>query len=233
MTRVTAAALSVSEPIFWQALPEDLRRQLRHDGQRGHFPPGAVIYARGEEGRSLFVIETGRVEVSITSLSGKVSVLNYMGPGEVAGEIALLDKGERSADVVAATDVTGVIIARSEIVKALHGLPDMTFALIAQLCQKVRNASDMYADGAQTKASARLARCLMRIGEKWGKPGPAGSIEITENFSQADIGEFAGLSRENVNRYLRTWGEAGILALDGPRHRIDILDPKALAALAD
>src|SRR6056297_1238912 len=70
--------------------------ELFDEGRRVAFSAGQTIFSAGEPGQSLILIEEGRVEVSITSISGRKSVLAHMGPGEVLGEIAALDGGPRS-----------------------------------------------------------------------------------------------------------------------------------------
>jgi len=56
-----------------------------------------LLFQHGEPGDALFAIVTGRVEISVVGTSGRRLVLNVLGPGDVFGEIALLDGGERTA----------------------------------------------------------------------------------------------------------------------------------------
>lgn len=76
-----------------------------HDGQdfvqgglRRDYAAGQGIFLRGDPADALFVIESGRVEISVCSRSGRKSVIGYLSDGELLGEIALLDGGLRSAD---------------------------------------------------------------------------------------------------------------------------------------
>ncbi len=172
-----------------------------------------TIFLQTDPGDSLLLIQEGRVEISVTSLSGRKSVLNHMGPGEALGEIALLDGQSRSADATAATNVVGMTLSRLDVDLFLKSRPDAMMALIRELCGKVRNASDMFATQAQTDAQARLARCVLKLAEKWGEPQECGRLLLAKSFSQTDLGEFSGISRENVNRRLKQWDSEGIIAL--------------------
>ncbi len=211
-------------------LGEADRSRLMEKARPVHYPPGTLIFGRSDPGETLLFIETGRVEISVTSLNGRRSVLNHMGPGEALGEIAMLDGGLRSADASAATDVTGRLLHRSDVFAFLRERPDAMLGLVQELCAKVRNASEMFSAQSQTDASARLARCLLRLSEKWGEPDPSGVTRIGASFSQSDLGDFAGLSRENVNRRLRQWADDGLIALceDG----LTILDQDGLSEIA-
>lgn len=213
------------------AMGDEDRKVFLGMARRKVFPKGMTILAAGEPGAIMVLIETGRVEVSVTSMAGRKSVLNHMGAGEVLGEIATLDGGPRSADAVAASEVTGLMLTRQHIMGFLSDRPDIAFALIEVLCGKVRNASDMYSSQSLTEGGQRLARGLLRLFRKWGEPIGGERLRLTETFSQTDIGEFAGLARENVNRYLKAWTAEGILDADG--RRLILVNPDALAALAE
>jgi CRP-like cAMP-binding protein len=213
--------------VLLEALDDSDRAQLLQRARSVKYSPAETIYAIEDPGDTMLLIDKGRVEVSVTSMTGRKSVLNHMGPGEVVGEIALLDNGPRSADVVAATEVEGVLLHRRDLLSFLAEHPETTLSLLAEVCAKVRNASEMFASQSQTIAQARLARCLLRLGRKWGDENAEGDVRLTQQFSQGDLGEFSGLARENVNRHLKTWVSEGILAFDGRQivlHEIEMLE---------
>ena len=82
-----------------------------------------------------------------------------------------------------------------------------------------------------TSGNARLARCLMRIAQKWGSEEADGTIRIQQSFSQSDLGELAGMARENVNRHLQAWMQEGLIMFD--KGELRLLDPEALADYAE
>lgn len=213
------------------ALEPEARSALLARGRRKSYRKGEMIFARGDEGSTLIVVISGRVEVSVTALNGRKSVLDHMGAGEVLGEVAMMDNGTRSADVIAGSKVEALILSRADIKTFLAEQPDAAMAMIAELCVKIRNASDMFENQAQVVANNRLARCLLRFSEKWGVRAADGSVRIDQPFSQADIGEFSGLARENVNRHLKNWEAEGIVRIDG--RTIVLTDTVALEDIAE
>ncbi len=217
--------------VLLNSLSETDRRDLFAQAHGATFPPGRMIFSRADPGDTLLLIEEGRIEISITSLSGRKSVLNHMGPGEALGEIALLDGGLRSADAIAATQVRGLILHRRDVMAFLKDRPHALFALVAELCGKVRNASEMFATQAQTEAPSRLARSLIRLAERWGEDTRKGSLLPSERFSQSDLGDYSGISRENVNRRLRAWAADGII--DMTPQGILLRDSDALRLIAE
>lgn len=191
-------------------------------GRSREFAAGETVFLRGDPGDALYVIEAGRIEVSVLALGGRRSVVNRMGPGEILGEIALLDGGLRSADATAGgSGARLLVLRRGEIVSWLGAHPEAAMGLIGELCSRVRDALEIFENQAQTNARARLARCLLRVAAKWGKPHPGGGLAVAEALSQSEIGEFSGLSRENVNRTLKALAEEGLLHLEDGRPVID------------
>ncbi len=206
-------------------------RSLFADGREVTYRAGQTIFAAGEPGATVILIEEGRVEVSVTSITGRKSVLAHMGAGEVLGEIAALDGGPRSADAMAATKVTGRVISRDNVLSFVTGAPETAQAVIIELCSKVRNASEMFLTQSVIEGSPRLAQGLLRLFDKWGEDHSDHTTLLSEKFSQQEIGEFAGLARENVNRQIKAWAQDGILRLEG-RHLV-LLDRDALEDLAE
>lgn len=223
------AKLRESGSILVSAMDPAECRVLFETAKPVSYDAGQMIFAAGEPGTLVMLIETGRVEVSLTSLSGRKSVLAHMGPGEVLGEIAALDGGLRSADTVATNAVTGLVLSRDNILKFVTERPVIAQAIITELCRKVRNASDMFTTLSVTDGGPRLAQALLRLFDKWGAADD-GMTLLTERFSQTEIGEFSGLARENVNRHLKAWTEAGILNTQGRRLRL--IDRAALEDIA-
>lgn len=216
--------------VLVSAIGADGCRALFADARTVRFNPRQTIFAAGEPGSSVILIESGRVEISNTSITGRKSVLAHMGPGEVVGEIAALDGGTRSADAVAATAVGGLMLARENVLTFIASRREFAEAVIVELCRKVRNASEMFLTQSIIEGEPRLARGLLRLFDQWGLPGKDGTTVLAERFSQQDIGEFSGLARENVNRQIKVWTESGILRSEG--RQLVLLDREALEFLA-
>lgn len=216
---------------LWNWLEEFRRHALAERGLPRRYARGETVFVRGDPGDYLLVVRSGLLEVSVTSLGGRKSVLNHAGPGEILGEISVLDRGPRSADVTALDDTDVTIVPRAALVALIAEDRELALMVIERLCALVRNASEMFETHALTAASARLARCLVHLARKWGSPGPDGGIAMSQRFSQAELGAFAGLARENVNRYLRAWAGDGLITFD--RGEIAIHDMDALERLAE
>ncbi|MGH1460241.1 MAG: Crp/Fnr family transcriptional regulator [Paracoccaceae bacterium] len=213
------------------ALDDEARAVLFARAQPRRFAASEAIFYQGDAGDFLFVIDAGRVEISTTAANGRRAVLNHMGAGEILGEIAVLDRGARSADARAATDVELRVLYRADLMAFLAEHPAAMGALLAELCARVRNASEMFALQSQISAQSRLARALLRIGAKWGAADRRGHIKVAQSFSHGDLGALCGLARENVSRHMKGLAKAGLLRFD--EGQLTLLDLEGLEEIAE
>lgn len=210
---------------------EGLAGLLARHGRVVDFKRGQMIYASGADDSTMMLITKGRVEISRSSADGRRSILTHLGPGDVLGELAALDGGPRSADAVAATTVRGQVLARAQVLQLLQEHPDAALDVIGMLCRRLRETSGMYTAHMLADGQARLARLLLHLSEKWGEALPGGRLRLAERFSQSDLGDLVGLSRESVNRQIRDWEQAGLIERQGMG--FVLCDPAALIQAAE
>ncbi len=170
-----------------------------------------TVIRRGDTDASLMVLVHGRLRAGIISVEGREVVLGLMEAGTVLGEIALLDGQPRSLDVVAMVDSLLLVVERRGFLPFLTARPDLMLRLMALLCDRVRASSAAYEGVALTTLSARLARLLLGLAATHGQTSPDG-IRIGLKLSQRDMSAQVAATRERVNKQLRAWHEAGILA---------------------
>ena len=177
-----------------------------------YFKARTEIFSQGEQGDSLFILLEGKVKISTYSSAGKETVLSFFGPGDILGEIALLDEGPRTASAYVLEDTRTLQLHRNEFLPFLEKHPRIAMQLISVLCKRLRQA-DMFIEEVVTmQAGPRLARAIMRLADTHGKEDENGHIAIALKVSQSNLGAHAGLMRENVNRQLRHWEENGIIS---------------------
>ena len=221
----TKLAVLRQHPIFCDLDSEALDQLCRYV-KPVSLKRGATIYSKGDPGNSLYVVISGTAKMSISSPDGRSAILNLIGPGEIFGEIALLDGRERTADAIANTNCEVFIIDRREFIPFVRSQPTLAMKLIELLCGRLRWTSDQVEQIILQDLPGRLASALIRLTEKH-KLEPGGrTIAIT----QQEISEMVGMTRESINKQLRAWAARSWVRLE--HGAIVVLDAESLQAIA-
>jgi CRP/FNR family transcriptional regulator, cyclic AMP receptor protein len=189
---------------------------------------GDVIFRVGSPGDIMMAVITGTVRIVATSPQGKEIVLGDLKAGEVFGEIALLDGGERSADAVALTNCELVALERRDMMAALQRNPEACLRLLEVVCKRLRETDERITEIAFFDLPVRLAKVLLRTAARPAASARPASAKVA--LSQRELGNMIGGTRESVNRCLRDWQRRGIIRL--AKGWIILEDPPALTELA-
>ncbi len=194
-----------------------------------YFRAGRVVFAQGSPGDSLLAVLEGEVTISAPSAEGREVVFAVIESGEFFGEVALLDGKPRSADAIARTDCTLLVIQRRDFMPFLEAHPQIALRLLPVLCAQIRRMSEHVQDALFLDQPARLAKKLLSLAAASGEPTPEGT-RIGRRLSQRELGNLVGMPRETVNRQLRLWQANAVIAID--RGAITIRDDAALGRIA-
>jgi CRP/FNR family transcriptional regulator, cyclic AMP receptor protein len=190
-----------------------------------HYPAGEEIFAKGSPGQSMMAVLRGTVRISSISLAGKEIVFNQIGPGEIFGEIAMLDGGERTGDATAVEDCEILVLSRRTLLPFLENHADICLMLIKILCQRLRRTSEQVEDVLFRHLESRIAKALLQLAARAEPGGRFRDLHI----SQRELGNIVGASRESVNKQLQIWQRAGLIDL--AKGSIVIRDAAAIAQL--
>lgn len=187
---------------------------------------GDVLLHQGDPGDYLIILLDGTIRVSMVASNGREIILDYLEPGSVLGEIALLDGGDRTASVTALGEGQYLKLGAKAFRDVLERHPSVAWRLLQEMARRLRNANNTIESDRAFASGPRLARSLQRL-------VPSGAEGVSIRLSQSELGAFAGISRENINRQLGAWADAGIVALEQGRVRVldmDVLEEIAMAA---
>ncbi len=174
------------------------------------------------------VLLSGRAKVVNTTTDAREVALNFLGAGDLNGEIAALDGKGRTADTIALEACEVFVINARDLLPTLTAHPAALLEIIQVLCEKLRSASAIIEDNT-LEMRGRTAKGLLRLAEQHGRTSKAG-VRLQLSVSQRELGAYLGLSRENVSRQLGRLRDAGVIAIDGMH--IVITDEKGLAEIA-
>ena len=172
-----------------------------------------VIFRKGDPGYGLMAVLSGRVSISSPSEEGKEVILNIIAPGEVFGEIALLDGKERTADATAMETSELLVLDRRSFLSFLERKPKFCVALLNILCARIRRTSEQVEDALFLDLPSRLGKTLLALVDSYGRSTPDG-IRLEIKLSQRELGNLVGLTRESMNKQLKAWREKGLIKID-------------------
>ena len=188
-----------------------------------------TIVEKGDPPRELFVLLSGRAKVLSRGSEGADAAFNVMGPGQVFGEVAILDGRLRSATVVALEECEIAMVEVQAFREFLASSPAVALKLLGVLAGRVRDLTARLEDRVFLDVPARLAKQLLWLAENHGER-TAGGAHIEVRLSQLELGNLIGATRESVNKHINEWTRSGVLKQT--RDGLEILDLDALRSVA-
>ncbi|MCM2333716.1 MAG: Crp/Fnr family transcriptional regulator [Anaeromyxobacteraceae bacterium] len=181
------------------------------------FAEGAVVVSEAEPGDALFVLVRGKVKVVLYGESGREVILSiFSRPGDVFGEMSLLDDAPRSATVSAMEPSTLLVLSRADFRAHVDRHPSIALQVLTELSRRLRRADAIIGDLALLDVFGRLAAKLRELAESDGEETEAG-ILIRQRPTQAEIAAMIGTSRETVSRALSELTRRGDVVMTGKR----------------
>ncbi|MFE6871496.1 Crp/Fnr family transcriptional regulator [Kitasatospora sp. NPDC057692] len=204
-------------------------RELGRLGTRRVYAPGEALMIEGQPGDRAALLLTGCVKVVAATEDGGEALLAVRLPGELLGELAVLDGEPRSASVLAVRTSTTREIGGPAFLEFLADRPAAALAVQRSVTRKLRSATRHRVDAGHGTGLARLARTLHTLLGSYGTPVEDG-LRIDVPLSHADLAALARLSPASVERSLRTLRGQG--AVRTSYRELVVLDRPLLARAA-
>ena len=187
---------------------------------------GQTLMMQGDVGDSLIILLAGNARVTMVAQNGREITLDYADAGHVLGEISVIDGGDRTASVVALSEGSYLHLTRQAFRSFVERQPAMAWRFMKEIAARLRQTNSTIESDRAFSSGPRLARFLQRLTLRNSSDG-----RLRLELSQSELGSFAGMSRENINRQLSAWAEVGIIALD--HGHVRILDGQLLSEIAE
>jgi CRP-like cAMP-binding protein len=218
-------------PVFSMLSPEELARVAQVAVPR-RFAAGEVVFKEGDEGSTCYIVRSGRARAIREHPDGRSITLAHFAPGDIFGEMAMLDGERRSATVEATEGTEAIAILSADMHRLLREHPDISVKLIAALGQRLRDTNERLArqsfQTVQSRVAAALAQLVSAAREEEGEDAGEDTDErdVLITATQAELAQLAGSSRESASRFLAVLERAGIITQG--RGKLTVHDAKAL-----
>jgi CRP/FNR family transcriptional regulator, cyclic AMP receptor protein len=204
--------------MFGTLEPQD-RQAVAAEMRDANYDAGQAIFARGDDGRDIFLVTEGRVRLSILTGEGRELSFAHAEPGQIFGEIAMLDGGKRTADATAVTKTKTLTLSKGALKRLMETRPQVAEAAIKFLCGRVREADQQLEAIALYPIEGRLARFFLA------------TVTIDFEMSQSELALLVGASRPKVNTALSLLESSGAIERSGSKVVCDMDELRLVAGL--
>lgn len=190
---------------------------------------GQRIYVQGDPSDQLFLLKVGVVKISTMSPDRQETILAFLYPGDVFGELAIVDDSPRNHIATAHEDVVLCGLSRDLLLRMAQETPALGYHITKLMGLRLRRFQTRIEEMLCRSAQARIAHTLLDLAADYGVPDGQG-ILIPLRLNQADLGNLVGLARETVNIVLQDFKQRGLV--DAGRRSIRIRDPERLGVVS-
>jgi CRP/FNR family cyclic AMP-dependent transcriptional regulator len=215
-------------PLFG-SLDEAERHAVAEEMREVNFDPSQVIFARGDAGREIYLVVSGRVRLSVLTAEGRELSFAHAEAGSIFGEIAMLDGGPRSADATAVGKVSALSLSKPALKRLMETQPHVADAAVRFLCSRIREADQQLEAIALYPIEGRLARFFLAAARAKAPGSKEGRVTIELPISQSELALLIGASRPKVNTALSMLESSGALERNGSKIVCDIEELQAIA----
>ena len=209
-----------SVPLFMD-LDEDEIANVEVSCTPRKYPKNSMVILEEEFGDIIFIILVGTVKITRVNDEGKEVILALLGPGEIFGEMAILDGEARSANALAQEDCELLAIQKSEFLNLLKKNFKISFALLGELAKRLRKSDQQIEALSLSDAEHRIGVSVLNLAEDMGVIRK-GQVTIEKLPFQQDIANMSGTSRETVSRVLKLFEDRHMITKVG--HTVIIPD---------
>lgn len=229
MSRKDATAELAKNPVF-SALPARDIQALAAVAVEEAYRARDFIFMQGDPARWFCVVKSGHVKILRHSRTGKDVVLELLGPGEVFGGVAVIERRPYPA-AAQATEASVILKLPAEaMIAASERHPSLIKELALLIGRRLRAAHDSVTSLAVDPVEARLAATLVRLGEREGSPSRHG-VTLPFQLTRQSLADMTGTTVETAIRVLSRWLREGFLIDDNGR--LVLTNVAALRALAE
>jgi CRP/FNR family cyclic AMP-dependent transcriptional regulator len=197
--------------------------------RRRQVEAGATVFQRGDIADAVYLVVPGQLRISVGSANGRELAFRVIGPGDIVGEMGVLDGGRRSADLRQSVMLG---LSRSALQTLLATRPAIASGIIAFLCGRLRETSEQMEALALQTVEARLARLLLRLAHA-GDRDLQQDVTLALDMSQTEIATLIGASRPKVNVAFRELEQRGAIRRTGRNLQCRIQALEEVAEITD
>jgi CRP-like cAMP-binding protein len=212
-----------------QDLPAEAMTRLAEAVEINEVRRRQVVYLPGDPGRSVYLVNGGRVKISKVTRDGKELTLAYRGPGELFGELAMIDGGPREEMAEAMENALLTELNRGDFERLVQAHPQLGHRLSRLLLQRRRDVENKIENLVFKDVNAKLGELLLRLALDYGVDHERGTL-VALKITHQEMANLIGSTRETVSLTLSQFKRRGLIRTEG--RKVIIADHEGLRALS-
>ncbi|RBW68366.1 Crp/Fnr family transcriptional regulator [Bacillus taeanensis] len=201
MSAETIRTLLKKVPLFKELTENELTPivEMAHPRQ---FRARMIIFMQGDPLDRVFFIHKGKVKIYKTDLSGKEQIVSILQEGDMFPHAGFFRTGDYPAHAEIIENATLIVIPISDFEKLLLQRPDVCIKLFKVMGEKIVDLQNRLEEQILHNTYEQILMLLLRLSKAYGKKHKDGRIELTTHFTNREIANMIGTSRETVSRTL-------------------------------
>jgi CRP/FNR family transcriptional regulator len=228
MAGLAVARLLRSCPVFADLAARDVDT-LAAGAVEARLRAREFVFREGDPPLWLCLVQEGRVKILRHSRAGKDVVLELLGPGEIFGGVAVIERRPYPASAQAIEPSTVVKLPAERVLAVAERHPSVVREMALVIGRRLRAAHETVRSLASDPVEARLAAALLRLADREGVPGREGRA-LPFHLTRQSLADMTGTTVETAIRVVSRWIRDGLVA-DDTRHLV-LRDEEALRELA-
>jgi CRP-like cAMP-binding protein len=196
-------------PLFRRLREED-RARVEAVARLRPFDKGDVLFAEGDHPATFLVVVSGRVKIARATPSGRQVILEFFGPGDPLGAVAVFEGFPYPATATAVEPGVCVSIERSAFLGLLGHHNSLVLGLLSGLSMRLVELAQRAVELAGGRVEQRLAQVFVRLAAERGKAVPDGTF-IPQPLSRQELADLCGTTLETTIRVMSRWGKEGVI----------------------
>lgn len=214
---------------FLSALTPQHLREVYRIGRELELSPAEPVFSKREDADAVFVVLSGRIKIFTRSPSKKSKTFAYLKAGDFFGEMSLVEGVTRTASATAVEPSRLLVIRKADFKRLLAKDPNLAYYLLKTVCERLRLANEEIEGLLFRNILGRVSKAMLDLAKKSGQPWNGGGLVLKERFTQQELADLVGTTREPLTRALSSLRRAGLVAHHEGRYAIP--DPVKLGAL--
>jgi CRP/FNR family transcriptional regulator, cyclic AMP receptor protein len=186
----------------------------------GNYRKGYRIFSQGEEGNSVFYLQSGTVKIAVTSSAGKEAVVALLRAGDFFGEGCIAGQPLRVSTAIATEPATVLEIEKKEMIRVIHEEHEFSDRFVAHMLKRNVRIEEDLVDQLFNSSEKRLARALLLVARYGNNEKPE---KIVAQISQETLAEMIGTTRSRVSYFMNKFRRLGFIKYNGGIHVHDSL----------